>query len=199
MHVAWNGEGYTEKVTSQPLDGMIRAPRDRQPEASTQTQAPAGRAPVLVLGIGNLLMQDEGVGVRVVQELARRSLPEGVELCDGATAGLDLLDILAGRRKVIVIDAVRCDAQPGTILRIEIDDLTFKPGVAISLHEFGLIATLRAGRLLGCLPEHMVLYGVRPAHLDMGLELSSQVADVIPRLIEQVIAEVTETRDRLST
>ena len=73
--------------------------------------------PTLILGIGNLLLKDEGVGVHVVQALRGRKIPDGVEVVDGGTFGLDLIDIFAGRRKVIFIDAMLSKAPPATVLR----------------------------------------------------------------------------------
>ncbi len=75
------------------------------------------RHPVLVLGIGNILLRDEGVGVRVIEKLQLMDLPDGVEVVDGGTAGADLLDVIAEREKVIVIDATDVNAEPGGIVR----------------------------------------------------------------------------------
>ena len=75
------------------------------------------RCPILVLGIGNILLCDEGVGVRVIEALQTMELPATVEVFDGATAGVDLLDVLADRRKVIVIDAVQADGPCGAVFR----------------------------------------------------------------------------------
>ena len=74
--------------------------------------------PMLVLGVGNILLRDEGIGVRVVEAMQKLDLPPEVELFDGATAGMDLLNVLADRRKVIVIDAIEGDYEPGTVLRL---------------------------------------------------------------------------------
>ena len=81
------------------------------------------RRPILVLGIGNILLRDEGVGVRVIERMLKMRLPDNVELVDGGTAGADLLDVLAERKKVIVIDAVQADCEPGTVLKFTADDL----------------------------------------------------------------------------
>ena len=92
-----------------------------QTEHSSEAQTRP--CPTLVLGLGNVLLRDEGVGVRVVQALERVILPPDVEVFDGATAGVDLLDVLADRRKVVVINAIAGDSPPGTVLRLTPADL----------------------------------------------------------------------------
>ena len=114
------------------------------------------RRPILVLGIGNILLRDEGVGVRVIEQMQKLRLPDDVELVDGGTAGADLLDVLAERRKVIVIDAVQADCEPGTVLRFTADDLVRPDRVGMSLHELGLGEALAMTRQLGCVPEEVV-------------------------------------------
>ena len=152
--------------------------------------------PILVLGIGNILLRDEGAGVHVVRELTARAerdhavLPDDVELYDGGTFGIDLLDTLANRRKVIVIDAVRADAAPGTVLRFTAADLAQREEADLSLHQVGLCETLAMARQLGCAPEEVVIFGIVPATLESGLELSPQVAAVMPKVVELVLAEL---------
>ena len=152
--------------------------------------------PILVLGIGNILLKDEGAGVHVVRELTARAERGGspgrhdVELYDGGTFGIDLLDTIANRRKVIVIDAVRADAAPGTVLRFTAADLAQREEADLSLHQVGLCETLAMARQLGCAPEEVVIFGIVPATLESGLELSPQVAAVMPRVIDLVLAEL---------
>jgi hydrogenase maturation protease len=157
-------------------------------------RAAAGRS-TLVLGIGNLLMRDEGVGPHAVRALAAGRLPEGVECMDGGTLGADLLDAIADRRKLIVIDAVSADARPGSVFKYALDD--FEPGAgAVSLHECGVLETLGMAGMLGCAPEEVVIFGVQPGDVRLGLSLSPDVAGAIPRLLEAVLAEAA--RDRVS-
>lgn len=147
------------------------------------------RRPILVLGLGNILLRDEGVGVRVIEALASHPLPADVELCDGATAGLGLLDVLADRRKVIVVDALAGDRPPGTVLRLTRDDLA-EPAAVLSVHEFGLLETLAAARLLGLEPDDVVVFGVRPEAVEYGLELSPTIARLVPELVARVLTEL---------
>ncbi len=156
-------------------------------------QSAATRArpcPTLVLGLGNILLRDEGVGVRVVQALERMTLPPDVEVFDGATAGLDLLDVLAGRRKVVVIDAIAGDSPPGTVLRLTPDDLATRCEQGISLHDIGLLEALALTKQLGDAPEEVVIIGVKPNDVECGLELSPETARLLPRLLDLVFAEL---------
>jgi len=145
-------------------------------------------AHVLIVGIGNLLLSDEGVGVHAVRRLAESPLPDGVEVLDGGTSGADLVDHLAGRNKVVVIDAASGDGPPGTVYRCEARDL-IEQGGSLSLHEFGLADSLHMAERLGCAPSRVIVLGVQPATLEPGLELSSEIAAVLPGLIKLALQE----------
>ena len=149
-----------------------------------------GRSPILVLGIGNILLRDEGVGVRVIERMQGMPLPDDVELVDGGTAGADLLDVLAERRKVIVIDAVQAEAEPGTVLRFTADELVQPEGVGMSLHELGLGEALTMTRQLGCAPKDVVVFGIKPKDTGSGLELSEEVEASVPKVVELILPEI---------
>ena len=152
--------------------------------------------PVLVLGVGNLLLKDEGVGVHVVQAIEAQvaagdlALPESVEVGDGGTLGLDLVDLVENRRKVIVVDAVEADAAPATILRFTAEDLVRRQASDLSLHQVGLFEALAMARQLGCAPDVVVIFGIVPKDMSPGLELSAEVAAVVPEVIRRVLAEI---------
>jgi hydrogenase maturation protease len=145
----------------------------------------------LVLGIGNILLRDEGVGVRVIEAMQQMPLPDDVELIDGGTAGADLVDLLADRPKVIVVDAIQGDATPGTILRMTAEDLLPEPGECISLHQLGLVQSLLIARRLGCAPREVVIFGIQPSQIAPGLELTPAVAAAVPTAIRLVLAELS--------
>ncbi len=149
-----------------------------------------GRCPILVLGIGNILLRDEGVGVRVIEQMQKMHLPDEVELVDGGTAGADLLDVLAERRKVVVIDAVQAEAEPGTVLRFNADDLVQPERVGISLHELGLGQALTMTKQLGCAPGNVVVFGIKPKDTTCGLDLSAEIASRVPDVIRLVLEEI---------
>ncbi len=133
------------------------------------------------------------MGVRVVEALGRREWPDDVELLDGATSGLDLVSLVAGRRKVVVVDAVSVDAPPGTVVRLEPDRLG-PIEVSVSAHDLGVREALAVARELGLAPAEVVILGVVPAEVDWGLELTPAVAAAVPRLLELAVAEVERSR-----
>jgi len=149
------------------------------------------RCPILVLGIGNILLRDEGVGIHVIRQLAQRELPDGVEIFDGGTAGADLLDVIADRKKVIVVDALDADCKPATVMRFTLDPSEKLTPVTGSLHNLGIAETVAMTAQLNCAPEQVVVFGVKPASLEPGLELSHQVAATIPEITELVLQECT--------
>jgi len=148
----------------------------------------------MILGLGNILLRDEGVGVRVIEAMQSINLPPGVELFDGATAGLDLLDAIADRPKVIVIDAVDAPEAPGTVLQFTPQDLAPRNGQSVSLHEIGLLETLAVAKQLNIAPQEVVILGVKPKDVACGLDLSPEIARLVPRIIELVLANL-ETRE----
>ena len=148
------------------------------------------RCSTLVLGIGNILLRDEGVGVRVIEQMQEVNLPDDIELADGGTGGADLLEVLAERKKVIVIDATQADCEPGTVLRFTDEDLVQPNQPFISLHELGLAESLIMARQLGCAPEDVVILGIKPKNTECGLELSEEIAASVPKVVELVLAEI---------
>ena len=145
--------------------------------------------PTLILGIGNILLRDEGVGVRIIEAMGKLDLPEGVEILDGGTAGADLVDVIADRRKLIVVDAVAAEAAPGTVFRLRPEDLLPQGEALISLHQLGLVQSLAMAKQLGCQPREVVIFGVQPGEITPGLELTVRVAAAVPKVIEAVLAE----------
>jgi hydrogenase maturation protease len=148
-----------------------------------------GNMNTLILGIGNILLRDEGVGVHVVNALEKAGLPDGVEALDGGTSGANLVDWIADRDKVIVVDATAADGQPGTVYRFCVDDLIKKTASLGSLHEFGFLETYLMARHLGCAPREVVIFGVQPADVQFGLDLSPSLRAQLPRVVDLVLEE----------
>lgn len=140
----------------------------------------------LVLGIGNILLRDEGIGVRIVEALKTMPLPSNVELVDGGTAGADLIDLLAERQNVIIIDAVQSDTPPGTILKITPQNLLEPRDNALSLHDLDIPQTLAMTRLLGCAPKRVIIFGIVPECNDPGMELTPTLESLVPRIADLV-------------
>jgi hydrogenase maturation protease len=145
----------------------------------------------LVLGIGNLLMMDDGVGVRVAQALAENFIfPSHVKVMDGGTLGLDLLPAIEGMDRLMVIDAIDNGDQPGTLIRLEGDTVPMTLATKVSPHQMGLKDLLLVADLQGNTPSTIVLFGIQPACIDMGMELSPAVQASIQGLTDAVLAEL---------
>lgn len=149
--------------------------------------------PVLVLGVGNILLADEGVGVHVVRQLQEMPLPAGVEVLDGGTGGFELIEHLRGRKKVIIIDAVQADAPPGTVLRFHPEDAALQWRPPFSAHQTGLHELLHFCRQLVPPPEVSIL-GVVPQETQRAsTQLSPMIQDRVPAIIAAVINEAERT------
>jgi hydrogenase maturation protease len=145
----------------------------------------------LVLGVGNLLLSDEGVGLRVAERLmASFELPPTVRVLDGGTLGMDLLYHLEGITNLLVIDAVETGKEPGTLIRLENDQVPAFLSIKISPHQIGVPDMLFAAKLKEMYPENVVLLGVQPADLGVGLELSPEVGEQVDVLVEQAIEQL---------
>jgi hydrogenase maturation protease len=146
---------------------------------------------VLVLGVGHILLGDEGVGVRAIEALAERyQLSDGVEVVDGGTAGFDLLDLLDSREAVILVDAIRSDSPPGSLVRIAGDAVAVRLGSRLSPHQLGLTEVLATLRLLSREPAPLTILGMVPASIELGLALSPTVAARLDQLVASIVAEL---------
>lgn len=146
----------------------------------------------LVLGLGNILLRDEGVGVQAVQRLLERfEFADDVQVLDGGTLGLDLLHYLEEADRLLIVDAVAAGNAPGTVSRFSGDEVPAFLGIKVSPHQMGLADLLAASRLRGTCPRELVLLGVEPEVIDTGLELSPSVASRMDALLEQVLAELS--------
>jgi hydrogenase maturation protease len=147
----------------------------------------------LILGVGNLILSDEGVGVRVVERLGQtHRLPERVRLLDGGTLGLDLLYYLEGVENLLIVDAVEMGEEPGALLRMEGDQVPSFLSIKMSPHQIGIPDMLFAAKLKGLYPRNVVLWGVQPADLTVGLELSPVVASQLEVLVDKVSEELAQ-------
>ncbi len=156
-------------------------------------------ARTLILGVGNLLLSDEGVGLRVVEKLAASyELPEGVQTLDGGTLGLDLLYYLEGVENLLIIDAVEMGKEPGALLRLEGDEVPAFLSVKISPHQIGIPDMLFAAKLKDLYPRNVVLWGVQPGTLNVGLDLSPPVAAQVDALVEKAVEELARWGERLT-
>ena len=144
---------------------------------------------VVIIGIGNLILRDEGVGVHAVRELEGRELPPGIEVIDGGTATMELLPVFQEAERIIVIDALKGEGKPGTIYRLTPDDLMGETERPLSLHQVGLLEVLGMARQLGGEPD-VVIIGIEPKEISWGMELTPEVEAKLPRVIEAVFEEL---------
>ncbi len=149
-------------------------------------------AETLVLGLGNILLGDEGLGVRVVERLLEQyEFPEGVRVMDGGTLGLDLLPYVEEASRLLVIDAVQAGKPPGTLVRMEGSEVpVFLDASKVSPHQEGLQDLLAVAMLKGYLPEEVILWGAQIESLGVGLELSEPVAAQVDGLSGKVLEEL---------
>jgi hydrogenase maturation protease len=148
-----------------------------------------GPAPILVLGLGNTLLSDDAVGSVLVEKLAERkcSWNKEVDLVDGGTQGLALLGHLSGRPAVIILDAVKMGAPPGTVHRLTLPELrSLSSHRSDSGHESNAWELLAAAELLNELPGQLFVVGVEPETITTGVLLSSAVQEALPAAAEQV-------------
>jgi hydrogenase maturation protease len=148
------------------------------------------KKPVLVLGIGNLILKDEGFGVHVVQKMANITLPDDVELMDGGTMGIDLLYYIEGRKKVVVIDVVDAGSPPGTLYRFTDKNIEYHKGMLRSAHEIDFTYILKTAEQLGTIPDEVIFIGITPQEIEPGVGLSPVLEEKIPHVIELVMKEI---------
>ncbi len=144
---------------------------------------------IVVLGIGNLLLKDEGVGIHVIEALKKETLPENVELIDGSVSGFDLLPIVQNCDKLIVVDAVKTDDKPGSIYKFSAQDVDIKRDTPISLHDVDFFQVLEIARKFGKLPP-TELITIVPEVIDWGMELSPALEQKVPKLKQLVKEEI---------
>lgn len=150
------------------------------------------RIPLLVLGLGNVLLEDDGVGSAAIALLHDRfAPPAGVRVFDGGTLGLSLLPYLQTSDAVILVDAVRADGAPGTLVRLDGDDVAPAVATRLSPHQVGVADLLDGARWLDQYPTRVVLVGIVPESMELAVGLSPRVRASLPALVEQVVEEAS--------
>jgi hydrogenase maturation protease len=149
------------------------------------------RIPVLVLGLGNVVCTDDGAGIAAIHRLEREyQLPEGVVALDGGTLGLSLLPLVDSADQVILVDAVGADAPPGTLVRIEGEEVAPAVYERLSPHQIGVADLLAGASLLDRYPERVLILGVVPRSIELGLGRSPEVEAALPELVARIVAEL---------
>lgn len=144
-----------------------------------------------VVGVGNLLMGDEGIGVHIAERLKSAGLPPEVVVLDGGTHFSGLENELNGAEKLIIVDAMLGGAAPGTIYRFSIDELEDEADdVKLSCHDAGLVEKLKLSQFAGFSPEQIVVIGVEPARIEWNTGLSKEIEEKVPEIVDAVMVEI---------
>lgn len=147
-----------------------------------------GEMKITVLGIGNILLSDDGVGVHIIERLRDEfDLTGNVSLIDGGTKGLDLLPFIEGSDRVLIVDAANFNREPGTIDTVTGDRIPHFLSLKLSMHQIGLPDMLFAARLMEITPPEMFLIGIQPKSMDTGTDLSPEIQKQFDTLLTRVV------------
>jgi len=146
---------------------------------------------VRVIGVGNILLKDDGIGVRIAEYIKeKRLLPPEIDIVDGGTGGIQLISIIKDEDCLIIIDAVKGGGRPGSIYRFTIDDIPLNIAQKTSLHELGLQEVFALLDLSeGKRPETVIIIGIEPGEINYGMELSPELKAVVPKVARMVVYE----------
>ncbi|MHC4638874.1 MAG: hydrogenase maturation protease [Planctomycetota bacterium] len=156
---------------------------------------------VLILGLGNILYGDEGFGAYAAQEMEKMDLPENVEVIDAGTSSLDVLLSSEDINKLIVVDVLKTDSEPGTIYKIKFSGnereklsnlFCENQRTAVSLHQVGLLGALAAAEKLGNLPDEIVILGIEPEKISFGVGVTDILRGKLEEIINLVLEEISD-------
>jgi hydrogenase maturation protease len=146
-----------------------------------------------LIGLGNILLKDEGVGVHVVNAIRERyTFSPEIQIIDGGTLGLDLLPFFEGKREILIIDAVDFRKEPGHIGMLENDAIPSELFSKLSVHHIGLSDVLFAAKLKDLTPAKLCLIGIQPQSLEVGLEMTDCIRDKMEDVIALAIKKLKE-------
>ena len=149
------------------------------------------RNDVTILGVGNVILRDEGFGVRVAEYLdAHYDFPENVQIVDGGTLGIELTQFVTGTKKLLVIDSINGHAKPGTRFAFRDDDVLAHFQDKISAHEVGIQDVLALLTVTGRKIPTVTVLGAQPYNLEAGVELSDEMKALVPEVVEEALAEL---------
>lgn len=143
----------------------------------------------VIIGIGNILLQDDGVGVHVIKQLENEKLPSTIELVDGGTSTLDTLGFFLDYNKVIVVDCLRAGLEPGTIYKIKPEDIINYKKENLSIHDVQILDVVKMANMLNKYPE-VVIFGIEPEKIAVDLEMTKIMVSKIPEIILNIKKEL---------
>ncbi|WP_455277945.1 hydrogenase maturation protease [[Eubacterium] cellulosolvens] len=153
----------------------------------------------LVVGVGNLLKYDDGLGIHVIEKLKKMKLPDNVEIMDLGISGMDILHHSENFDRIIFIDAIKVGKSPGTVYRIkprdvEVGDDSLRDMIYMSMHEIDLEKVIGLGRKLGQMPDNVVIIGCEPKETNkMKIGLTKEVETAIPDIVQLVLEELNSS------
>jgi len=147
---------------------------------------------VLVIGLGNLIMSDDGLGIHVAEDLRQKEWPPGVSILEVGTSVLNYLEEIGRSRHLIAIDAVRAGGVPGSVYRITGHDVPKQLGGLRDAHGVSLAGVIDLARGITGFPDSIVVYGVEPRNLGFGNQLSPAVKKVLPVVIKKITSEIVK-------
>ena len=155
---------------------------------------------IALLGVGNILFKDEGIGVRVIQELMDNYIfPPDIQLIDGGTLGPHLLNLIGDFDEIIVVDAVQGGEKPGTIYKFYLDQIPLEITTKLSIHQTGVLEVLSQAKLLGKEPK-VTFIGIEPHDISpWGMELSPIIKEKMPSLIDLIFEELEQRGVEISS
>ena len=145
---------------------------------------------ITIIGLGNILLKDEGVGVWIARELEKRNLPQSIKIIDGGTASLDIFLSMKNIYKLIIIDALKGGGKPGSIYRLYTRDLLDTSESCVSLHQMSVLDTMSIVKIIRDIPLETVIIGVEPKEIDWGLGVTSDIKRKFPEITDIVLEEV---------
>ena len=173
-----------------PDEGVRHAGQGSEGRPSVASHLPS--PDTLIVGLGNPLRGDDGIGIHAIQMLLVETLPGGVEIVEGGTQGLGLVSLMEGWRRVILVDAANVGQSPGEFVRFTPQEARLLGGDPhISIHNAGLRDALLLAETLDLLPDEIIIYGMQPANLDWDDDLSPQVEAAMPELVSAILGELS--------
>jgi len=148
---------------------------------------------ILILGVGNYIMGDDGFGIHVVNYLNSLSIPENVEVVDGGTKGVELLHYFENKKSVIIVDVIDLGKEPGEIIEFSNNEVQKYFNIKFSGHELGVTDLLIDAELIDILPENIVIIGCQPEKIDITTELSENLKSKIPIVAKRILELIQNT------
>lgn len=154
----------------------------------------------VVLGIGNTILTDEAAGVRAALALEQAyKVPANVQVIDGGTSGMEMIEDLSNLDFLIVIDVVKTGAAPGTVVKIAGDEIPVFFRQKLSPHQIALPDVLASLELLDTMPKEIIVLGIEPISLELGMEMTPTIAEKVPVLVGMAAAELVARGYRLES